>query len=101
MELKYPTHSRFSEPLRRALRKGAGEMQWPIRVDLGPGGYKRDAQVEIRADNPSSFETDWESEHPSRFSVRVRAAAAVLQSEGYHGRFRITHANGTLTVRRI
>jgi hypothetical protein len=98
MTLTYSTHSRFFAAIEAALRKAGGSFQRPIRVYLGPKGYKRDAIVRISRSDSQFFETDWESNQPSRFSARVRAAATVLQREGYRGRFRISHSDGTLVI---
>jgi len=96
--LPYSSRSEFFEPIRKALRAAGGELSNPVRVSLRAGGYARDAHVFIRRDDPRYFVTDWESNQPTRFSARCRAAATVLQQNGYEGRYRIRHEDGTLTI---
>ena len=100
MDLPFSTRSQVFEPIERALREAGGVLDQPLHIVLKRGGYQRDAYVIIRQGDPQTFWTDWESRQPSRFSVRVRAAATVLQRCGLYGRFRITHDDGVLTIQR-
>lgn len=101
MELRYSTRSRFFAPIEAALLERADNIRSPLAVDLGPGGYERDVTVVVSGSDGDTFETTWASNHPSRFSARIRAAATVLHRLGIHGRFQISLHGGTLTVRRV
>jgi hypothetical protein len=100
MTLPYSSRSRFFPAIEEALRQAGGSLERPVRVYLGPKGYTRDAVVKISRGDSQFFETDWESKYPSRFSARVKAAATVLQRQGHHGRFRVSHSNGELVITR-
>ena len=97
MRLKFPKHSIFSAPIRAAIEGG----RWPIRVQLGPRGYARDAEIRVSKSDDSGFETEWESNHPTRFGVRLRAAAAQLHATGNFGRFTVSHHDGSLTIQKL
>ncbi len=59
MELKFSKTSRFFAPVERALGTPSRTVRWPLRVDLGPGGYDRDVQIVLRLNNSASFTSDW------------------------------------------
>lgn len=101
MNLPFSTRSRFFSALEQALSRLGDDFPSEIRVVLGPRGYERDVHVTVRRDDPHTFETDWESRQPSRFSARIRAAATVLQRRGYDGTFRISHRDGVLVIQPI
>ncbi|MCK4827043.1 N-glycosylase/DNA lyase, partial [bacterium] len=46
-----------------------------------------------------SFQTDWVSSDPSRFPVRIKAAAYALFRKGCFGDYLIAHYSGTITIR--
>lgn len=75
---------------------GAGE---EVHVSLGPGGYHGNIIVTIRDSDPYYFGTDWESSDPTRFPVRIKAAATALRNCACHGQFEISHLDGALTIR--
>lgn len=101
MNLPFSTRSRFFPALEQALSRLGDDLPPDVRVFLGPRGYERDVHVTVRRDDPRTFETDWESRQPSRFSARIRAAATVLQRRGYDGTFRISHRDGVLVIQPI
>lgn len=98
MNLPFSTRSRFFPALEQALSRLGDDFPSEIRVVLGPRGYRRDVLFTVRRDDPHTFETDWESRQPSRFSARIRTAATVLQRCGYDGTFRISHRDGVLVI---
>jgi hypothetical protein len=99
MKLRYSTHSRFLPVIERALPRITQELAHEVRVDLGPRGYERDVHITIRTHDADEFDAEWESDHPSRFSARLRAAATVLQRRGFSGRFWLSHRDGLLVIR--
>lgn len=101
MDLRFSVRSRFFSPIERALGTPESAIKWPVRIALEPGGYNRDVEVVIRSDDTRSFRSNWAGNDPSRFSARIRAAATVLQRKGYSGRFRVTHEDGALSIRRV
>jgi hypothetical protein len=57
--------------------------------------------VTIQRADRDVFATDWERGDPSRFPVRIRAAAAALRNCHCTGRFAVCHADGDLTIRAV
>lgn len=100
MHLPYSTRSKFFAPIEAALAAVGNRLDEPLTITLEPLGYSRDAVVEIGAGGERTFWTDWESQHPTRFSARVRAAATVLKRRGLSGHFRIVHENGSMRIER-
>jgi hypothetical protein len=92
--------SSFAPRIEQAVRQ-AGSLSRPVRIELGPGGYEREARIDIRADDRHHFHTDWTGKDPSRFSARLRAAATVLRDLGLTGRYHASHLKGVLTLHRI
>lgn len=91
--------SSFAQRIEQAVRQ-AGDLSRPVRIELKPGGYERDARIWIRADDRHHFLTDWTGKYPSRFSARLRAAATVLRDLGLYGEYRASHQDGLLTLHR-
>jgi hypothetical protein len=100
MELRYPLRSTFYAPIEKAFDDVHDNLKRPLRIELPPGGYNREAYIIIGASDQHTFRTEWESRHPTRFSARIRAAAGVLYRRGFRGRFEAHHHDGTLTLRR-
>ena len=99
MDFQYSTRSRFFKPIEDALQGLHGYLGTPVSVKLGPRGLQREVRVDIRADDPHEFHTDWD--HPSWFSARITAAATVLQRLGFEGSFRVAHRDGILTITQV
>lgn len=99
VEVRYPTRSHLG-PIEAAIRAVDDDFVRPLHIDLIPGGYDREAHICITDADTDTFDTDWESAHPSRFSARIRAAACVLREHGYRGRFKARHHNGLLILQR-
>src|SRR6266550_2667336 len=69
----------------------------PVTCELGePKAYPGDVHVTIATG--ADFDTDWEGRDETRFPQRIRAAATALRDTGHHGRFHITHRDGSLTI---
>lgn len=100
MELPYPRTSKFYVPIEEALKGVEDDLSSPLHINLGPRGYNRGAHIQIRESDQHSFSAEWESRHPTRFSVRLRAAAAILYRLGFRGRFWVEHKRGMLTLHR-
>ncbi len=102
MRINYPEWSRFEAPIRRAIEEGRGQLSRgvPVRVRLGPHGFKGRFAVTIDPADPHCFETDWEYPDPSWFPARIRAAAKALLAEAQFGTFAVSHADGVLQIRR-
>ncbi len=90
--------SRF-HPLITAALRAAGHAfpARPVSCDLGPPkAYSGD--IHITVSTGSDFDADWESPDITRFPHRIRAAATSLRDCGFHGRFRVTHHDGIVTI---
>ncbi|MGC9394150.1 MAG: hypothetical protein ACP5J4_04790, partial [Anaerolineae bacterium] len=64
-------------------------------------GYNGKIRVLIEKEFSSNFWADWEYPDPTRFPVRIRAAALALFQQGCFGEYIISHETGTLTIQRI
>lgn len=72
-----------------------------VSVRLPQGGYQGQVEVTIRPEPEAGFDNDWEGTDPTRFPVRIRAAATALRDARCFGRFRISHQDGNLTIQRL
>ena len=98
MEIPFLQSSEFFQPIEEALRGASGELRERVRVLLRPGGYNQDVHVQVRPGDTATFWADWTSKQPSRFSMRLRAAATVLQKRGLSGRYFLSHRDGILII---
>jgi hypothetical protein len=98
IKVRYSTRSKFFPAIEEALDKEAGRRRGSVHIQLPPGGYARDAMIILRADDGDFFETNWRGKDPTRFSARIRAAAAVLCRRGRFGCFDVSHHDGSLTI---
>jgi hypothetical protein len=104
MLIRYNTRqSRFVGPVRQAIEAMGGQVRIgrPLTVILDEAGYEGDVVVEIVEDHATNFWTDWDSEDPSRFPARIRAAATALRDAGCFGRFLISYQSRLLQVARL
>ena len=103
MDIAYSTRSQFLEACEAAIRahRAALETGETVRVDLGEGGYDGRVVVTIRLNDRTWFGTDWTSADPTRFPVRIKAAATALLNCGCEGAFEVSHADGLLTIRSV
>ena len=102
MRIAYPVRSKFLKPCEDAIRKNKKSLLAgsPILIRLSPQGYNGKFHVNIDK-NSNSFEVDWKNPDPTRFPVRVRAAAYALCKMGFYGSFIISHETGILTIQSI
>lgn len=103
MDIAYSTQSQFLEACEAAIREHRAELDAgeTVSVDLSEGGYAGRIVVTIRPNDRASFETDWTSSDPTRFPVRIKAAATALLNCGYVGAFEVSHADGSLAIRSV
>lgn len=103
MKIYYPKRSKFLKPCEEAIRQNKKSLfaGTPIFVEFSPQGYDGEIQVNIEKTNSTSFWTNWEGTNPTRFPVRIKAAAYALFKMGIYGDFIITHETGILTIRHI
>lgn len=101
MNLKYAVRSSFVEPTTRALLAHGRCVTFDeyVTVELSEEGYQGSVLVEI-TELADEFLSDWEGKDPTRFPMRIRAAATALRDLGCYGRFRISHTAGHLEIRR-
>ena len=100
MSIRYNIQrSSFAQRIEDAIRE-SGDVSRAVQVELEPGGYNRDTQIEIGADDPHYFRTEWSGKDQSRFSARLRAAATALRDRRLYGRYHASHKDGTLVLRR-
>jgi len=102
MRIKYVTErSSFLSPCENGLSKSKNLLlkEHPVIIELNPPqGYNMKVQVIIERENPHTFWTNWESSDPTRFSVRIRAAATALYRLNCFGKFEISHYTGKMRV---
>ena len=102
MNIPYMLRSKFIAPCEEIItaqqeRLDAGQ---EIVVPLKAGGYSADVVITLHSADAFKFEAEWASSDPTRFPVRVRAAATALKNCGSTGCFSISHADGTLSIQR-
>jgi len=102
MRIAYPKRSKFLKPCEDAIRKNKKFLlaRFPILIKLSPQGYNGKFHVNIDK-NSNSFKVDWKNPDPTRFPVRVKAAAYALYKMGFYGSFIISHETGILTIQPI
>lgn len=100
MDIRYSQRSQFLEACEAAIREHRAELNrgGVVRVDLGPGGYQETVTVFISQGDRQAFHTNWSSPDPSRFPVRIKAAATALRNCGCSGTYEITHRQGVITL---
>jgi hypothetical protein len=103
MDIVYATRSKFLDACEAMIRGHRPELDAGavLQVYLGEGGYDGRVAVTIRHGDRTSFGADWESTDPTRFPVRIKAAATALLNCGCMGRFEISHSAGLLEIRSI
>ena len=103
MDIPYVIRSQFLRPIVERLRSSAASLDAgdSVEVDLKPGGYVGTYTVMIKPQVRNEFGTNFNASDPTRFPVRIRAAATALRDLGIEGRFRISHRDGALRISRI
>ena len=103
MKIYYPKRSKFLTPCVNAISQNKKSLLagTPMSVKFSPQGYNGEVQVKIEKTNSTSFWTNWEGSDPTRFPVRIKAAAYALFKMGLYGDFIITHETGILTLEHI
>ena len=103
MDIAYSTRSQFLEACEAAIRGHRAELDAgsEVSVTLSDGGYEGRIVVTIRPNDHSFFGTDWTNTDPSRFPVRIKAAATALLNCGCAGPFEVSHTDGSLTIRSV
>ena len=103
MDIPYSTRSQFLDACEAAIRGHRADLEngATVSVNLDEGGYEGRVIVTIRQDDRASFGADWTSSDPSRFPVRIKAAATALVNCGCEGAFEVAHADGSLTIRAV
>jgi hypothetical protein len=101
LKIAFSKRSKFLAACEEALNQqredlGAGAV---VHVALEEGGYDGQVLVTIHCEDRNAFATDWERSDPTRFPVRIKAAATALLNCGFEGRFEISHLDGHLTIR--
>jgi hypothetical protein len=102
-DIAYATRSQFLEACEAAIRAHRTNLESDgvVYVDLGKGGYNGRVVVTIRHNDRMAFGTDWSSSDPSRFPVRIKAAATALMHCGCEGMFEVSHDDGSLCIRAV
>ena len=100
MNIAYAVRSKFTAPCQESItdQQEALNTRQLIAVALEPGGYAAKVIVTVHASSSTEFETDWSAGDPTRFPVRIKAAATALRNSGNFGRFEISHSNGLLSI---
>src|SRR5262245_10031608 len=103
MDIAYSTRSQFLDACEAAIRECRANLQsdGTVQVDLGEGGYNGRVVITIRQNDRAGFGTDWAHSDPTRFPVRIKAAATALLNCGCEGTFEVSHADGSLSIRAV
>ena len=102
MDIPYLLRSQFLRPILERLRSSAQALNSgkTVEISLKPGGYVGDFTVTINPQVQNEFGTNSNASDPTRFPVRIRAAATALRDLGLEGRFRISYEDGVLRITR-
>lgn len=104
VSIRFPTRSRFLEPLQEGITAARHRLDEGRAVELAlwPGGYGGRWFVIVDPDDRQTFLAEGSISDPTRFPQRIRAAALALALEGLHGRFLIEHdrETGIVSIRR-
>jgi len=100
MNITYSKRSSFLASCEEAITRNRADLEsgFPVQVYLGSGGYNGRVLVTISADDNMMFATNWMSSDPTRFPVRIKAAATALYNCSCFGKFEITHGKGTIRI---
>ncbi len=103
VDIAYSIRSQFLSACEAAIRARRTDLDGggTVHVELSEGGYDGRIVVTIRNDDRTLFGTDWTSSDPSRFPVRIKAAATALLNCGCYGVFEVSHADSTLAIRSV
>jgi hypothetical protein len=101
MRIDYPKASEFLDACEEAIRSRRDALLAGTPVEIKfkkAGGYNGKIRVKIEANNAKDFWTDRKFSDPTRFPVRIKAAAWALFREKCLGEFVIEHESGELTI---
>ncbi len=102
MEIPYANRSAYLDVCSGALDHGCQDLESgkTIHIALDAGGYPGAVAIELKADEPYAFWSDWDRLNPQKFPAPVRAVATALRKYGLIGRFTVTHSHGAIEVAR-
>ena len=100
MQISYPKRSKFLYKIEESLQNNKDRVLSgkTVTIDFSKQGYNGIIKVNIIENNSKTFDTNWYSNDPTRFPVRIKAAAFALYRQGFYGNFTISHNTGTLTI---
>ena len=103
MKINFPVRSSFLADCKKAIQSNSKTLVKgsPLSIDLGPKGYPGECRVTIKKTWADSFDSDYESNDPSRLSSRIKAAARALYETGNFGQYIICHHAPRLEIRKI
>lgn len=101
MKIYYPSRSKFLGDCEEVIAKNRDALlqRIPISISFSSGGYNGEIRVTIEKKDHISFQADWVNSDPSRFPVRIKAAAFALFRKGCFGDYLISHYSGTIAIR--
>jgi len=101
MRISYSDRSKFLQDCEGAIVKNKNVLfqGGKISINFSAKGYNEEIKITIEKTDHVSFQTDWVSSDPSRFPVRIKAAAYALFRKGCFGDYLIYHYSGTITIR--
>ena len=70
-----------------------------VTIHLKKGGYSREFDISLSADDQIAFDANYQSNDPTWFPVRIRAAATALRDATLYGQFHIAHKDGEVHIR--
>ena len=93
MKIYYPSRSKFLGDCEEVIAKNRDALlqRIPISISFSSGGYNGEIRVTIEKKDHISFQADWVNSDPSRFPVRIKAAAFALFRKGCFGDYLISH----------
>jgi len=87
--------------VRRRKKDIANGKEITIIIIRQKPGYPGEVIVVISKGDNKHFDTNWPGRDVTRFPARIKNAATALRDEKLYGKFRISHYNGTIRIRKL
>ncbi len=105
MERTFNKTSKFLPQLEEHIENNMATIQSGqevfIRLSDDLDGYANETVISIDSKNKLTFESDLDLRDPTRFPARIKAAATALRNQECDGKFRVSHKEGFVRIRRV
>ena len=92
--------SKLVNLIRNELKDFNSEIEITLE-DIDKEGYSGQFEIEVGVDDVNFEALDYENPDVTRFPARIKASATSLKLLNIMGRFRISHKNGVLNIKKL